>query len=100
MTKTRKIVWLIVAVCVCVTLAFIATVPNPGVTKENFDRIEIGMTRAEVEEIFGGKGPPSGGINDGVKTGERWDSEEGKESAFIVFSDNDIVVEKEWRISR
>lgn len=26
---------------------------DPGVTKANFDRIKVGMSRAEVEEIFG-----------------------------------------------
>jgi hypothetical protein len=30
--------------------------PRPGITRENFDRIQKGMTRAEVEEILGG--PP------------------------------------------
>lgn len=43
-----------------VALAVLAWWPTPGVTKANFDRIEVGMTRAEVEAIFGG---PPGAIN-------------------------------------
>src|SRR5690242_17913612 len=41
------------AACVCATLAVLALLPEPGVTKANFDRIEIGMTQAVAEGIFG-----------------------------------------------
>jgi hypothetical protein len=30
--------------------------PKPGVTKENFDRIKVGMTYKEVSAIFGEEG--------------------------------------------
>jgi hypothetical protein len=33
--------------------------PRPGVTRANYERIRGGMTRAEVEGIFGGPGEPS-----------------------------------------
>jgi hypothetical protein len=46
-----------IAALVGVTLGVLALLPaRPGVTRENFDRIEIGMTRAEVEAILG---PPT-----------------------------------------
>jgi hypothetical protein len=35
--------------------------PHSGITKKNFDRIQVGMTEAEVEDIFGG---PSGTYTD------------------------------------
>ena len=42
-----------------VTLGVLAMLPpRPGVTKANFDRIEKGMTKAQVEEIFGREGVP------------------------------------------
>ena len=43
------------AAFVGLTLGVLALLPpKPGVTKENYDRIEVGMTRGEVEQIFGG----------------------------------------------
>ncbi len=43
---------LLIACIVGVALVVLAWLPRPGVNKENFDRIEIGMTRVEVEAIF------------------------------------------------
>ena len=57
MTKKRLLLIASMPFTVAVTLGVLAMLPpSPGVTKANFDRIEIGMTRAEVEEIFGRKG--------------------------------------------
>jgi len=56
MTRKRRylIVAGILAGCVCAALGVVAMLPpQPGVTKANFDRIEIGMTKSEVEQIFG-----------------------------------------------
>jgi hypothetical protein len=45
------------ALCVCITLGVLALLPpRPGITKANFDRIEVGMTVAEVDKLLG---PPS-----------------------------------------
>jgi hypothetical protein len=64
MTKRKRLL-LIAALlaAVAVTLGVLVMLPamlrlQPGVTKANFDRIKIGMTQAEVEEIFGQKGVP------------------------------------------
>ena len=41
---------------VLVVLAMLPPDDRPGVTKANFDRVQDGMTKAEVEAIFGEKG--------------------------------------------
>jgi outer membrane protein assembly factor BamE (lipoprotein component of BamABCDE complex) len=58
MTKKRWIVLAgLLAVCVALTLAALALLAaGTGVTPANIERIENGMTRAEVEEILGGPG--------------------------------------------
>ena len=58
MTKKRYlVVGGMLAGLVCLGALVAALLPDrPGVTKASFDRIEDGMTRTEVEEIFGGTG--------------------------------------------
>ena len=57
MTKGRLLLIGLFPLAVVVALGVIAMLPpSPGVTKANFDRIEMGMTKAQVEEIFGEKG--------------------------------------------
>jgi hypothetical protein len=58
MTKKRWIVLAgMLAACVGLTLAVLALLPaGPGVTPANIERIENGMTQAEVEEILGSPG--------------------------------------------
>ena len=55
----------VLAVCVCLTLAVLALFParpmKPEVTRANIHRIEIGMTRAEVDAVLGPGGSPTGG---------------------------------------
>jgi hypothetical protein len=55
MTKKRRLLISvgILAACVCGTLVVFALLPEPGVTKANFERIQIGMTEADAEAIFG-----------------------------------------------
>jgi hypothetical protein len=56
-TKKRRALIAILTLTIAVILGVLAMLPpRPGVTKANFDRIEKGMTLAEVEEIFGEKG--------------------------------------------
>jgi outer membrane protein assembly factor BamE (lipoprotein component of BamABCDE complex) len=54
---TQKRLALIAAVSLAIAAVMVGVLvmlpPGPGVTKANFDRIEKGMTKAKVEEIFG-----------------------------------------------
>jgi hypothetical protein len=57
--KKRLILIALPLAVVAVTLGVLVMLPpRPGVTKTNCDRIQVGMTRAEVEEIFGGPSDP------------------------------------------
>ena len=58
MTKKRWIVLAgVLVACVWLTLAVLPLMPpRPGITPANIQRIEEGMTLAEVEEILGGPG--------------------------------------------
>jgi outer membrane protein assembly factor BamE (lipoprotein component of BamABCDE complex) len=52
--KKRLLLIASLPLTIALTLGVLAMLPPPpGVTKANFDRIQEGMTRAEVEEIFG-----------------------------------------------
>jgi hypothetical protein len=54
MTKKRLILFAAVPLTFTLTLCVLAMIPpRPGVTKANFDRIQEGMTLAEVQELFG-----------------------------------------------
>jgi hypothetical protein len=83
---------------VCLGLVAGAMIPRSGVTKGNFDRVENGMTKTEVEQIFG-NGPnfesmcfPAYGIDN--PSCHTWTSGDGS-SAQIIF-DADRVHEKTW----
>ena len=55
MTIKRLILLASLPLMIAVALGVLAMLPpGPGVTKANFDRIEKGMTTAQVKEIFGG----------------------------------------------
>ena len=56
MTRKRIILIAALPLAVIVTLCVLATLHRSHVTKANFDRIQEGMTKAEVEQIFGEKG--------------------------------------------
>ena len=58
MTRTRLLIVAgLLAVVFGLGMGAAALIPEgPGVTKGNFDRIEKGMTSAEVEALFGGEG--------------------------------------------
>jgi hypothetical protein len=54
MTKRRLVLIASFPLAVVVIVGVLAVAPaRPGVTKANFDRIELGMTLEEVERIFG-----------------------------------------------
>ncbi len=89
----KKKWWIIATATIagCIGLAFVipALRPwRPGVTKENFDRIEIGMTRVEVDAILG--------PTDASWLGSPiWENNFGDE-AYIRFSKDDCVKAKAW----
>src|SRR5689334_17164851 len=97
---TRKRCYLItvaiLATCVCITLGVLAMLPRPCVTKEHFDRIEKGMTKAEVEEILGHA------FHEGVSFGAGgemlWLQGDDDSVAEIILMD-DCVSEKRWHAS-
>ena len=64
MTTKRLLLFASLPLTIAVTLGVLAILPamlphRPGVTKANFDRIQIGMTKAQVAEIFGETQPKS-----------------------------------------
>ena len=56
MTKKHLMVAVaILAACAPLVLAVLAILPpRPGISKANFDRITVGMSKAEIQEILGG----------------------------------------------
>lgn len=100
MTKRRLLLIATVPLTIALTLGVLAMLPpRPGVTKANFDRIRIGRTLVEVQEIFGTKGfiftidiPfPEG------TTWRVWQADDGS-NVQIGFVD-DCVVGGEWNDS-
>jgi len=66
-----------------------------GVTKLHFDVIENGMTRADVEALFG-KAPEADFADaGGLHRWASWRSDDGAASADIVFFE-DKVIDKGW----
>ena len=63
--------------------------PQPGVTKANFDRIEVGMTRVEVDDLFGGKEPL-----ERIDQGWVWAADDGSE-AYVGFAGGGVAA-KNW----
>src|SRR5262245_32436947 len=74
------------------------TGPKPGVTRENYERIGIGMTEAEVEAIVNSPSvsyPPDEGYWDPrVKSIRRWD--DGPYTLTVEFDGNGRVRSKEF----
>jgi hypothetical protein len=92
MTKKCELLISALLLAVVVALGVLAMLPSrPGVTKGNFDRIEKGMTKAEVEEIFGKKDDWAASR---IENPKRWWS--GNNCyATVSFVDN-CVAEKQW----
>ena len=73
-------------------LLVLAMLPRPGVTKANFDRIEDGMTRAEVQGFF--RDQPHQVRSGGDLCACTWQGDDGS-IALVVFRD-DRAVEMRW----
>jgi hypothetical protein len=99
---------LAVACATLVLVVFWLLQSHAGITKANFDRVALGMSRAQVQELFGGAAnstSPSGrawreiqGIQ-GVRTPdgmvhEVWGGDDG--AAIIQFNDEGIAVHTHW----
>lgn len=67
--------------------------PTPGVTKANFDRIQIGMNHEEVEALFGS--PSSFGFGGDSGTLEVW-TKDGIPAAHISFDQDSRVTGMSW----
>ena len=99
MTKQRRYLISagVLAVCVCVVLVVLALLPpRTGVTKANFDRIQDGMSIAEVELILGGAGQPFHGFANQKQT-LVWLGDDGS-LAFVEVADNSVK-SKMWNPS-
>ena len=93
MTKKRWIVLAgMLAACVCLTLAVLALLPPPpGVTWPNIERINDGMTRAEVETILGGPGESL--MQNSIMI---WFNPQTKTNVIVYFDDANRVIGKDW----
>jgi hypothetical protein len=95
MTKKRLLLIAAVPLVVAVTLGVLAILPpRPDEMKTKFDRIQDGMTMAEVEQIFGEKGVFVGRGRAIVF----WKADDGS-AAFVEFRE-DCVTGKEWADSK
>ena len=84
----------------CVVLLVLAVLPRNGATKANFDRIEMGMTRADVEVIFGSAGEPPKLMPGTIpKMSPTCYGEQMGPGAYIYFDENDMVGAKRWHSS-
>jgi hypothetical protein len=94
MTKKRLLLIASLPLVIVVTVGVLAMMPpRPGVTKANFDRVEKGMTRAEVEEIFGEKGDVWYGVAQ-VGQAMLWTARNGS-TAIVEFVDECVAI-KQW----
>jgi hypothetical protein len=105
-TRQRLVVRVavVVALLACAVGLVVGSLPpRPGVTQANFDRIAIGMSRADVEKLFGGPRPEksTGYMTSSNRVGEGWHTA-GGDTVIIVFDpwQHDRVMEKEWRPSQ
>jgi hypothetical protein len=91
MTKKRR--YLVcastLAACVCIVLGVLAMMPaRPGVTKANFDRIEEGMTQAEVDALLGKSRRGSSTMGGGtIITFADYLGDDGARAAIVFWND-------------
>jgi hypothetical protein len=77
-------------------VAFARLLPHPGVSEANFERVEIGMTEAEVEAIFGQ--PPLDPTKVPFREHRFWMGED-RARVIIQFQDG-VVTRKIWTPSQ
>jgi hypothetical protein len=97
-TKKRLLLIAFLPLIAAVVLGILSILPSsPGVTKANFDRIEKGMTKAEVEVIFGEKGDWWDGAGQKGRP-MYWTAKDGS-GAVVEFVDECVAI-KQWAESR
>jgi hypothetical protein len=102
MSKKRLLLFASLPLTVAVTLGVLAmSPPRPGVTKTNFDRIQEGMTKAQVQEMLGQDGEFTGGFTvvdrqeaQIAKAEFAWRADDGS-VVFIMFVEG-CVAAKYW----
>lgn len=98
MTRKRRYLLsaAVLAACVCLALGVLAMLPpRPGVTKANFDRVEVGMTIDEANSVFGGKWNGDVSSSNGRRIAYIWIGPDGSE-AFINVSGEIVTAGKDW----
>jgi hypothetical protein len=97
----RKRWWLLLAAMfACVVVACVCLYPKPTATKIAFDRLEVGMNKAEVEVLFGRPGSfiaHIGSAHGGFVICD-WSSEDGAR-ATIRFDSDGKSEQKTWEES-
>src|SRR5205809_105760 len=82
----KRLLLLLALLAIVATIAvFRLTPPTPGVTKENALRLEHGMTRLEVETLFGMRGTPDRGYF-------VWTDKDTTFSVYILFDETGYVL--------
>jgi hypothetical protein len=95
MTKKRMALIAVLPLSIAMIIGVLAMPTGPGVTKANLDRVEEGMTKAEVEQIFGMKGEKLPPAYDGEWM--YWRADDGS-SAVIRFGEDGLDF-KNWHDS-
>jgi hypothetical protein len=89
------LLFLAIGICLAVGLRTVQSA-RPGVTKVNFDRIQIGMTLEEVEKILGQPRDERSTPPLFVWFGEK-DTDRGPEAyMFLEIADNRVIRKDEW----
>lgn len=105
-TSKRRRVAIAIVATTCVLLGLTVISPNrPGISKANLNRVKTGMTRTEVEELFGEGGSEfifatNGGQYTVVEDSRQmfvWYAADW--SGATVWFEGDRVVEMEWHDS-
>jgi hypothetical protein len=98
MTKKRLLLIATLPLAIAVTLGVLAMLPSRGVTKENYYRIQEGMTLKDVEGVFGRPSVSFDFLNHEGEVGaicwRNWKADDGTIAA-IAFH-QDLVVDKVW----
>src|SRR5690349_11513683 len=95
--RRRLLLFASLPVALVLSLAVTKLIPYPGVTKANLNRVATGMTKAQVQEIFGREGIAWDGLVEKGRA-DYWLADETS-GALILFVD-DRVVDKQWMATR
>jgi hypothetical protein len=99
--STKRLLLLVGLVVLLTNVAYFVALRYPGVTKGNFDRVQMGMTASEVEAIFSRdwdifdlNKPACNVCGRGPDKPRPWCGKSG--IAWIEFDDNGRVNSKRW----